>query len=423
MKFGSLGPVVRGTCTHWRLLATVIYFALGTLAIFVHEKDMFLGSDDQTYVRMTNVLLYHGKLAYTPEDPPSGATMPALPFTLAGFLAVFGAGMPGPGVQAFRLFQVMLQTAAFWFLVGTVSRILNPRTAKVTAALWLLYLPDYWVGGLILTEAMYRFALISLVCAVAATPVALTVGRGLALGFLWGMATLVRPVAAAFPVYLGMFALSSSPRRRLRIAGLAAMVAVCAALLAPWWIRNTISLDRSTPLTLSLWGGLLAGSRIGENKDITGPKFPQKANFPTQNEWISAIDEMARRTLPREYLGNPLENMAWYLGPKMNALWGEPFAWHSLFGVPLRLIKNYHSFLIAVGLLGLLVMLARQPGKTAALWTGLAWHTLCYLPFICIPRYAYPAMPLLIVAAAYTIARLMHDEPQPEIADSSPASI
>ena len=182
----------------------------------------------------------------TADKPPLYPLLLALP-SLAGIDSV-----------AAHRFVSCLMGGLLVAVTGLLGRrVGGDRVGLIAAGLAAVY-PMLWIlDGSVRSESLYA-PLIALVLLQAYRLAdAPSAGRAAVLGALVGLATLTRSEALALLVLLVVPLLPLLPRGR-RLAAFGACAAACALVLAPWVIRNAISVETATLSTNS--GSLLYGA-------------------------------------------------------------------------------------------------------------------------------------------------------------------
>jgi 4-amino-4-deoxy-L-arabinose transferase-like glycosyltransferase len=197
---------------------------------------------------------------------PSEAAVPAYPLFIAFVYAVFGRS-----IYALTLSQVFLDLATC-LLVSFVSFSLAPARLKSSAALGALAIYGIFAWpAFVWTTRVYAetLALFLTTVAIALCVRAMRDGRyWFATGLVCGLAILTRPDSVLLLFAIVLFLLIHFARERQRRVA-ASLVSFCMAvglILAPWVVRNYVSLGKFQPLA----------SEYGNSRD---------AYFPTGYLW------------------------------------------------------------------------------------------------------------------------------------------
>jgi 4-amino-4-deoxy-L-arabinose transferase-like glycosyltransferase len=215
-------------------------------------------SDQEGYRRLGQVLAETGKFTRFPDASrfvPEVIRTPVYPAFVAAIYRVFGAG---------QLPVALAQTALFVLLCVVTYRIARrivPETMGVAAAFVVALFPPFpYFGALVMTE-VWTTVLFTVAMALAVRAVREQRTSDFAwLGLVLALATLSRPVFVLFPFALAGVGLVIFPLLRIRprptLAAWAAMIAVFAVGMLPWFTYNYVTMGR---FTLSPAGGIGRG--------------------------------------------------------------------------------------------------------------------------------------------------------------------
>ena len=207
-------------------------------------------ADGKGYIRPFSEL-QHG------EPLPTAGYPPLYPLYLAAFSAV---GLDS--LTAHRAVSCLLGPVAV-VLVGLLGRrVAGERAGLVAAALAAVYPQLVMVDGTVITEALYAPLVAGILLAAYRILDRPGWGSAALLGALVGLATLTRTEALLLVVLLAVPACVAAARRRpdgtrgpwraaLRPAAPLALVAVAATalVLAPWVVRNAVTMGEAIVLT------------------------------------------------------------------------------------------------------------------------------------------------------------------------------
>ena len=251
-------------------LSTVLVILLLALAVRVGFVIAFPDPLEETRYRPIAVNIVEGNgFSSDASAPyrPSEAAVPAYPLFIAALYAVFGRS-----VYALTLSQVLLDLATC-LLVAFVSFSIAPERLKSSAALWALTIygifawPAFvWVARVYAETLTIFFTTVAIaLCALALRAGArYWFGAGLACG----LAILTRPDSVLLLIAIVLFLLIQLARERQQ-RFVSSFFAFCLAVgltLAPWVVRNYLSLGKFQPLA----------SEYGQSRD---------AYFPTGYLW------------------------------------------------------------------------------------------------------------------------------------------
>lgn len=189
-------------------------------------------SDPLAYANLARTLLSHGVYGFEPGQPI--ATWP--PGTAAVYAAVFS--LPGPDYAAAKVFNLsvsLLNVMLVWLVGRDLFDDLTGRVAALAMALWPQMI---FFTTLLASEPIFIALLLMAVLAwERARP--LRIGWILAAGLLFGLACYLRSVILLLPIALTLGTLvAGGMARGHALVRLAVVLAVMAALIAPWTARN-----------------------------------------------------------------------------------------------------------------------------------------------------------------------------------------
>jgi hypothetical protein len=274
-------PSRGGGWKQWAPLLLIAFAALVRIAAVAFWSG-HLADDRDDYWTVARSYVEHGFWAqFTPL--PNSFRPPLLPLVLAGLLEL------GWGAIALGVMQIVLGTASVALTLVAGKRLGLGRLSFVAATLvacdpLLIAYTTYPM-----TETLFTFLVIALVTvaisnslSVANPPgVGLSVGRAAMVGLLFGACALCRPTIWPTAVLAGAWLAWESLRvrrlpRELMIKGVVAVL-TCAAVVAPWAIRNCMILG--SPVVTTTHGGYTL--LLGNNPEF----FRHVAERPLTELW------------------------------------------------------------------------------------------------------------------------------------------
>jgi Dolichyl-phosphate-mannose-protein mannosyltransferase len=344
------------------------------------------------YNHAANELLQRHVLSYW-SMYPSAQVMPGYPLFLAackwiaGTRWIVGHGQFGlPGLRFIVLVQGMLSVVGTLVVYAVARRVCAPLWAGLGALLWTLYLPQAHATTTILTEPLYTFLLWSFMWLALRAAERPTVARWLLVGVGLGACTLVRPTPMPILAIVAVYLWWQWRRARLHLKhAVSFFAASCVGFLiclVPWWIRNWITFHRLILTSDDAGNPLLYGS------------VPSWAPYSTDIRGLTAQQQeaLAVHNIVLGFSQHPLGYLKWYTVDKLSQMFGQP--WYPK-TEPLQWWANLHVLWVVVGVLGLLLSLR----CTAVRWLTavMAFLVVLQLPFIPLPRYVLPVMPVVFI--------------------------
>ena len=384
-----------------------LFFILNLYSVLKYGNSNYLGSfekfnnDDVRYIRSAWELIDNGHLIYHKVNEPTVYIMPGLTYTLAFFMKLFGKF---GGITAFRVFQALLQMASMYFLFLIGRRIFNSKAAIIGCILNLLYVVEYYVSTLVLTETIFKFLLLLLIyisiCAIEEkNKVLYTIG-----GVIWGFACLIRPTIAAYPIVILVMWIIKKYSINEMIKYTVITTLAFSLIMAPWWIRNYNEFHRFIPLTLSSGNPFLLGTYVNYNmkKDYTPYKSGKTVIETNEIEINTGVYRL--KTYGRK---EPLKYIYWYTIGKSWYLWAYPFYWNSVFGVSSINITIYHQMILLLGIASTIVLFIKRDKKFIFLFLTILFFNIIYLPYFTFSRYSYPIIPIVCIIGGSGINEIL----------------
>ncbi|HET6949897.1 MAG TPA: glycosyltransferase family 39 protein [Acidimicrobiales bacterium] len=206
---------------------------------------------------------------YTYGDRPEQGVTAYYP---PGYPALLGAAvwavqvLPGE-VSTFDValgLGVVLSVATIGLVFALGRRLAGPRVGLVAAGIWALWPNLVFHSGVVLTETLFLFLLVAVLLVALGDPAAARApgkARVLAVGVLFGLAVLVRPVSlVAAPAFLVLW---WGAGVRAALWRLALLGGATVAVLVPWSIRSTLAMDEPVALSLNFGDNLCMGHNPG----------------------------------------------------------------------------------------------------------------------------------------------------------------
>lgn len=385
-----------------RILVLVIIFVLLNIYINIRFcQNYYLGSfislnnDDVKYIRSGLYLLREGRLIYR-SKLDTVYIMPGLPIVLALFLSFFSLFK---AVLAFRIFQAIIQGISLALIYLLAKEVFNERVGALASLIDALYLPEYFVTQVVLTEGIFKFLFL---CSLYFLVLALKEDNErhyYLSGLFWSLSLYFKPVVALLPVVLVIYWIREGFDYKwcVRISFKVAIIFVL--ILSPWWIRNYLIFKRFVPFTLSSRNPMLQATYV--NYDQSKDYVPYK----TSDDEIRN-DEIERKIAKERFISqlnkDPKGYLYWYLIKKQIYLFNRPFYWRNVFGVRLKYVNYVHNFIVVLGFLGMLLSFGRI---SKILKYVVVYFIIIYIPYFTFSRYGYPLMPILMIFCSYILQK------------------
>ena len=441
-----------------RIRFAVVLIALLHAAFFIvyQRPDWEVAWSDQGgYQQLGAAMARSGEFTRFPDSPtfiPEVIRTPGYPAFVAVIYRLFGVNTLPVAIA-----QAIVFVLICFLVYALANRIAGARAAAVAALMTALFPPLPYYGALVLTEVWTTFVLMAaMVVCVRAMQSGHTRTFMIA-GMLFSGATIVRPafILLPFGLAIAMPILVRSERNRRRIGQWAALAAVAAITMVPWFTYNYVYLGRFTlspagGIGRGLWEGSWQGRWAGRaHNDLThiAEVTPDRAELDARVRevaaregiapdgmltyvhewqdirkiWESPTDPMerarARVVADQEYLRAALAHIredvpGWIVRRVTRGtfiLWATdiPIRYTDINETPpivIRLIWLAQVVLLAIAAFGLVVLLRRRRFAEAALIAlALLYVWGVHVPLLCETRQSLPVKPLVLTLAAIAI--------------------
>jgi len=399
----------------------LLALALRGMAFLRFKDNMALSGDARNYWLMSHQLADTGIYGYWYDGNPYGGSpgvsnarvMPGYPLLLTLVYKILGDSWRQ--ITAVRLIQAFLGSLSALLAFAAVRRIFGKDLPAVLTALLVAVYPPYVLScTLLLTEVLALFTmLLYFYIAAAAFDTGSRFLHVLA-GIAFGLHILVRPTM--LPLFVLPFiclAISGRKRNTVSFAGrgslarpftmrkvwriFALQLAGFVAVMAPWWIRNIVSL-----------GSLIITAKGDGNAFLAG-------TYPYWQDYLKDIPESVRgvNDAQREWgirrIINGLRNdpwlyVKWFIWGKTKYTFENPYLANM---VPeIKNIQEYiHRMIIYAGIPGIIWHSIKDRKGFCLYLYGLVFLAI-HLMFVPDPRYAYQLMFFLMTGAAFLVNQI-----------------
>ena len=362
-------------------------------------------NDDVRYLHSAKTLIETGRLTYFSPGVSTVFIMPGYVFILAPFVALFGEV---GAILAFKIFQVLLAILNIYLIGLIAKRVFGGRAANLAMIFAALYPTTAFASMTIYTETVFTTILLGLILLTIIAFEKNSLKYFAIAGVVWTIGVLFRPVIATFPlIMLIMFLIKKYSFKQIFRISLV-VTAIFVVMMLPWWIRNYKTFNRFIPLTLSSGPPLYEGTL----KLTTAPEVK------THEEMIEILKETAADAAQDEIAFDAnmragameristmaKENFPALLGmyaTKMGVQWAQPF---SISGREdaLNFIVFITSLLLHLFFVLSFVLKSKliKPEGRLYLLMIILYFNFMHVPFVALPRYMFPVMPLVMMFAA-----------------------
>ena len=226
----------------WCAVVAALVIRAGLLAWAAGHGVPLVSTDTPTYTRPAHNFMTTGTFSQDVEPPHAIDTMrtPAYPLMLAAVWWATGTHSAVP----VAVVQVLLSTAAVALVYAAGRRLAGPTAALVAALALALESLSAALPSYLLSDAAYQFALAVWAYLLVRFLQSRSWPLLVAVSVAAGLGLYVRPVGLLLPVALAAMVLAwRGPRLRRRLAQAAVAIAIPAAIVFPWSLRNHLGAD------------------------------------------------------------------------------------------------------------------------------------------------------------------------------------
>lgn len=384
----------------------------------------------------TFYLIYAGQIAlghgyHLPNGDPTAYYPIGYPAALGAVLAlVLHTPIPDNTVKAAAFFNVFVGVLTIP-LAYHVARRLFGSTVGLLSAFWLAVFPNliYHTGAL-LSETLFNFLVMAALAVLFWVPWPrgrLEPRRLLVFGVVLGLSALVRPISLLFLPLLVLAWLFAGAGWRRTAAQTGIVLVAAAAVIAPWTARNIRVMHSPILISANLGDDLCMGHYPGARGAFALPDycFAGYDQYKRPEYEVRRNDENIRKAV-RFAVRHPMAELkllsrkAYYTWEHdHDGVWAVESYGDGLFLNPHlrvtldRIADLFFFTTISLGGIGLagFVLAPRDPRRIFALLALLAFAGVP-LAFFGDARFHVPAMPLVSIAAAWTVVTAVTRAPR-----------
>lgn len=375
-------------------------------------------SDAAAYQTFATNIVLHGVYGWTPDQPGAYWAVGPSAIYAAGYL-LFGVDNP----LAVLVPNMVSSLAIIWLLYDLGSRWFDARTGLVAAGLFAIWPMAIQFTTVLASEVHFMALTLAALAAWERSGLGL---RGLAWlglsGLMFAAATYVRPIALLIPAALAMATLI----RTLRLpwgdlAKAALTTALIFAAVAPWSARNERIFNEPVFMSTNFW----ANFWMGNNPETDGSymPLPDAVNGMSEierSDYLKAVSVAYLQEAPGDFVLRTLwKTLRLHERETIGVGWNE-VALRDLVGpTGVTLAKlvstGFWYLMLACALAGMVLLARRDLGwrviVSPAVWLWL-YFTGLHAVIVVGDRYHMPAIPLIALLAAVTLARLTTPAPE-----------
>ncbi len=328
----------------------------------------------------------------------SAFTAPLYPLFLSGTYRLFG-----DSYLIVRIIQAFIGTASV-FLIYLLGKDVFSRKVGLVASFISAFYPFFiFFTGLLLTETLFMFLLLSLIYLLQRAVAAKKIHSVIGAGFIAGLGILIKPLMAYFlPFAFFVLLITWHNKRQVISCGLL-IIALAAAVLSPWTIRNYQRFGKFIPLTT---GG---GITLYESNNPRATGGPGYENITWTDEMGKMneveLDRYFRREAIKFLVRNPKRTIrfAWI---KFRRFWNVVPNVKEYSSLRYKLVSLFSYGPILLFAIGGIILTAKRWREVILLYLPVIFFTLVHLIILGSIRYRVPIMPFVIIFSSVGLNRL-----------------
>ncbi len=299
-----------------------------------------------------------------------------------------------------RLAGICFDVLSVLMIMLVAARLVGRRAAVIAGLLYAVYFPFVLTSTMLLLET--------------ATSTLILLGLHLLMrgvetrrswcfvvtGIICGLLVLQKPTAMllGIPFVVGLYFYTRQSWSASQFLKALMLVALPACVLFASWLA--VASAKYDQITL-------------RDPTYAAANLKQSSSIMFEGYDLDAVEEEFNQ---RAIYGEPVHQWKGYLGlfaKKFERLWARPYNdFKRSLVLPYAADEGMHKLIIVLGLLGLLTMMARNWPQAAWLVAICSYYSGIHLVFHSINRYAFNAMPCVIIGAAF-FAMLIFDKLTP----------
>jgi 4-amino-4-deoxy-L-arabinose transferase-like glycosyltransferase len=312
-------------------------------------------------------------------------------------------------------------TTVLLFLLAT--RVAGRSVGVATGLLHAIFPSQVFYTGVVLSEVLFTMLLVASLLVLAWRPWSregMPYPQLFAAGLLLSAATMTRGITLLVPLLLlGVWFFYMRSRRRALLQTLVVFAGI-AVLIVPWAVRNSLALDTITGPSTNVGDDLCIGNFAGATGffTLTGPCFEPYEHLSGQELEVTRNREGVK-TAVTDIVQHPLRmpklifyKAYWLFYSDDDGLWAvESYGNDWFISHPRREILSFAAngiYYATVGLVvfGALAFALSRDIRRLFLALMMLYILAVPLAFFGDPRFKFPAMPIAIIIAAWTVMML-----------------
>jgi len=288
-------------------------------------------------------------------------------------------------------------TCVVILLIG--ERVFTRRVGMVAATIAAVYPHLVYYTGILMSETLFLFLAMVFLCALAMLREDFSPKRMAFAGVILGLASLTRPMLMFIPALLFFWVWIECRSTKRALVVTATLWLWMALVILPWTVRNYVVTGAVVPIVATHWVTLYGANNpvILENPDAVGGWVDPEPMRPEEYRaaYVAFMSEMLLHR-PLDFVKLELHKLKrfWSLFPKTQTPRRDAL---------INLLS--YGWLLPLFLVGM-ALAARVPPTPWMLYLWVAYFCLLTLVMHGTTRYRLPVDPVIILFAAFTLARV-----------------
>jgi 4-amino-4-deoxy-L-arabinose transferase-like glycosyltransferase len=290
-----------------------------------------------------------------------------------------------------RLAGICFDVLSVLMIMLVAARLVGRRAAVIAGVLYAIYFPFVLTSTMLLLETSTSLLILLSIYLMMRGVETERRWYFVLVGIISGLLVLHKPTAMllGIPFVVGLYFYTRQSWSASQFLRRLIMIALPACVLfASWLTAASAKYDQIT-----LRDPTYAGANLRQSSSIMFEGYD--------------LDAVEKEFNQRAIYGELAHQWKGYLGlfaKKFERLWSRPYNdFKRVFIMPLQLVEWLHLSIVALGLLGLLILMMRSLSSAAWPIVICGYYTAIHLVFHSINRYAFNAMPFMIMCAAFFV--------------------
>ncbi|MCK4460467.1 MAG: glycosyltransferase family 39 protein, partial [candidate division Zixibacteria bacterium] len=290
-----------------------------------------------------------------------------------------------------RLVGICFDVLSVLMIMLVAARLVGRRAAVIAGLLYAVYFPFVLTSTMLLLETSTSLLILLSIYLMMRGVETERRWYFVLVGIISGLLVLHKPTAMllGIPFVAGLYFYTRQSWSASQFLKRLLLIALPACVLFASWLA-------------------VASAKYGQvalrDPTYAGANLRQSSSIMFEGYDLDTVEEDFDQ---RPIYGELMHQWKGYLGlfaKKFERLWSRPYNdFKRLFIMPLKLVERLHVLIVVSGLLGLLILMLRSLSPAAWPIVICGYYTAIHLIFHSINRYAFNAMPFMIICAAFFV--------------------